>query len=127
MARRRGKGSLVSLAIRLDRPGAGEESLSRQLYAAMRAAILEGRLGAGDRMPASRVLAADLGVSVTMASAFGLSVPQGSVTTITSGEWIWCIETSEPVGTPIQRATRARFSATEARSSPEPMPTFRPA
>jgi GntR family transcriptional regulator/MocR family aminotransferase len=69
MARRRGKGSLVSLAIRLDRPGAGEESLSRQLYAAMRAAILEGRLGAGDRMPASRVLAADLGVSRNTALA----------------------------------------------------------
>jgi GntR family transcriptional regulator/MocR family aminotransferase len=69
MARRRGKGSLVSLAIRLSGPGAGEGPLSRQLYAAMRAAILEGRLGAGDRMPASRVLAADLGVSRNTALA----------------------------------------------------------
>lgn len=66
MARRRGKGSLVSLAIRL---GAGEGALSRQLYLAMRAAILEGRLGAGDRLPASRVLAADLGVSRNTALA----------------------------------------------------------
>ncbi|GAB2176220.1 MocR-like pyridoxine biosynthesis transcription factor PdxR [Dongia sp. agr-C8] len=66
MARRRGKGSLVSLAIRL---GTGEGGLSRQLYAAMRAAILEGRLGAGDRLPASRVLAADLGVSRNTALA----------------------------------------------------------
>ncbi len=65
MARRRGKGSLVSLAIR----PTGEGPLSRQLYAAMRAAILEGRLGAGDRMPASRVLAADLGVSRNTALA----------------------------------------------------------
>jgi GntR family transcriptional regulator/MocR family aminotransferase len=69
MARRRGKGSLVSLAIRLADPGASEGPLSRQLYAAMRAAILEGRLGAGDRMPASRVLAADLGVSRNTALA----------------------------------------------------------
>jgi len=69
MARRRGKGSLVSLAIPLDRPGEGEGPLSRQLYAAMRAAILEGRLGAGDRVPASRVLAADLGVSRNTALA----------------------------------------------------------
>jgi GntR family transcriptional regulator/MocR family aminotransferase len=69
MARRRGKGSLVSLAIRLAEPGPGEGSLSRQLYAAMRSAILEGRLGAGDRMPASRVLAADLGVSRNTALA----------------------------------------------------------
>ena len=67
MARRRGKGSLVSLAIRLAETGEG--SLSRQLYTAMRAAILEGRLGAGDRMPASRVLAADLGVSRNTALA----------------------------------------------------------
>jgi GntR family transcriptional regulator/MocR family aminotransferase len=66
MARRRGKGSLVSLAIRL---GTGEGALSRQLYLAMRAAILEGRLGAGDRLPASRVLAADLGVSRNTALA----------------------------------------------------------
>jgi GntR family transcriptional regulator/MocR family aminotransferase len=35
----------------------------------MRAAILEGRLGAGDRLPASRVLAADLGVSRNTALA----------------------------------------------------------
>jgi GntR family transcriptional regulator/MocR family aminotransferase len=69
MARRRGKGSLVSLAIRLSRSEAGEGSLSRQLYTTMRSAILEGRLGAGDRMPASRVLAADLGVSRNTALA----------------------------------------------------------
>src|ERR1700754_2970814 len=69
MARRRGKGSLVSLAIRPTQTGAGEGPLSRQLYTAMRAAILEGRLGAGDRVPASRVLAADLGVSRNTALA----------------------------------------------------------
>src|SRR3954465_5247008 len=69
MARRRGKGSLLSLAIPLPGAGAGAGPLSRQLYAAIRAAILEGRLGAGDRMPASRVLAADLGVSRNTALA----------------------------------------------------------
>src|SRR3954467_465969 len=69
MARRRGKGSLVSLAIRLAGPGAGQGPLSRQLYVAMRAAILEGRLGAGDRGPASRVLATDLRVSRNTALA----------------------------------------------------------
>jgi len=55
----------LSLAIR----PTGEGPLSRQLYAAIRAAILEARLGAGDRMPASRVLAADLGVSRNTALA----------------------------------------------------------
>ena len=82
MARRRGKGSLLSLAIRLGRPGAGEGPLSRQLYAAMRAAILEGRLGAGDRLPASRVLAADLGVSRNTAlSAIDQLVSEGYLET----------------------------------------------
>jgi len=69
MARRRGKGSLLSLAIRPSGAGGGEGPLSRQLYAAIRSAILEGRLGAGERMPASRVLAADLGVSRNTALA----------------------------------------------------------
>jgi GntR family transcriptional regulator/MocR family aminotransferase len=69
MARRRGKGSLVSLAIRLARP---ERARDRCRASSMRrcgTAILEGRLGAGDRMPASRVLAADLGVSRNTALA----------------------------------------------------------
>jgi GntR family transcriptional regulator/MocR family aminotransferase len=65
MPRRVGKGSLLSLAIQ----PVGGEPLSRQVYAAFRAAILEGRLGAGDRLPASRVMAADLGVSRNTALA----------------------------------------------------------
>ena len=86
MARRRGKGSLLSLAIRLSKPGAdrgsGEAPLARQLYAAFRAAILEGRLGAGDRLPASRVLAADLGVSRNTAlSAIDQLVSEGYLET----------------------------------------------
>jgi GntR family transcriptional regulator/MocR family aminotransferase len=43
--------------------------LSHQVYAAFRQAILAGRLGAGDRLPASRVMAADLGVSRNTALA----------------------------------------------------------
>src|SRR5256885_11337247 len=65
MPRRVGKGSLLSLAVRPD----GEEPLSQQVYAAFRQAILDGRLGAGDRLPASRVMAADLGVSRNTALA----------------------------------------------------------
>lgn len=65
MPRRVGKGSLVSLAVRPD----GAAPLSHQVYAAFREAILDGRLGAGDRLPASRVMAADLGVSRNTALA----------------------------------------------------------
>jgi GntR family transcriptional regulator/MocR family aminotransferase len=69
MARRRGKGSLLSLALGPAAREANAGPLNRQLYGALRAAILEGRLGAGDRLPASRVLAADLGVSRNTALA----------------------------------------------------------
>ena len=65
MVRRRGTGSLATLAFH----PTGEGPLSRQLYGAIRAAILEGRLGAGERLPASRVLAADLGISRNTALA----------------------------------------------------------
>src|SRR4029450_13106374 len=57
--------------MRMPRPGAvlgtialdrdGEVPLQRQLYAALREAILAGRLSPGTRLPASRVLARDLG------------------------------------------------------------------
>ncbi len=59
MPRAKGKGSLLDLALE---PGSSRP-LSQQLYAELRAAILNGRLRAGDRLPASRVLAAELGVS----------------------------------------------------------------
>src|SRR5215475_2930859 len=68
MVRRRGIGSLATLALGLTLAG-GEGPLSRQLYGAIRAAILEGQLGAGERLPASRVLAADLGISRNTALA----------------------------------------------------------
>jgi GntR family transcriptional regulator/MocR family aminotransferase len=70
MPRRVGKGSLLSLAVRPEIGSkGGDEPLSRQVYAAFRQAILDGRLGAGDRLPASRVMAADLGVSRNTALA----------------------------------------------------------
>lgn len=59
MPRREGKGTLLHLALE---PGS-DQPLARQLYGELRAAILSGRLRAGDRLPASRVLAAELGVS----------------------------------------------------------------
>ncbi len=51
----------LDLPLRLDRDAA--ESLQRQLIAQLRAAIGDGRLGPGARLPASRALATDLGVS----------------------------------------------------------------
>jgi GntR family transcriptional regulator/MocR family aminotransferase len=51
----------VLWAPRLDRSSA--LPLSRQLAAALRAAIAEGRLGAGVRLPSTRALAAELGLA----------------------------------------------------------------
>jgi GntR family transcriptional regulator/MocR family aminotransferase len=78
MPRKVGKGSLLSLAIRPVARGA----LARQVYQALRDAILDGRLGAGDRLPASRVLAGDLGVSRnTTLSAIDQLVSEGYLET----------------------------------------------
>lgn len=53
----------MGLLVPLD-PNAGD-TLQRQICAAVRAAILEGKLAPGVRLPSSRALAADLGVSRT--------------------------------------------------------------
>src|SRR5437016_14142458 len=66
------------LALHLDRRS--RESLQRQLYGALRAAILGGRLAPGARIPATRVLAGDLAVSRnTVAGAFDQLLAEGYV------------------------------------------------
>ncbi|HUD51957.1 PLP-dependent aminotransferase family protein [Parvibaculum sp.] len=55
-----------------------EAPLYRQLYDALRGAILDGRLAAGARLPSSRVLAADLGVGRnTVLSAYEQLAAEG--------------------------------------------------
>jgi GntR family transcriptional regulator/MocR family aminotransferase len=62
------------LWLRLD----GEGPLQRQAHRALRAAILDGRLPAGARLPATRVLARDLGVSRnTVLAAYEQLVAEG--------------------------------------------------
>lgn len=52
----------------------------RQLYQSLRAAILDGRLAAGMRMPASRVLASDLKISRnTVIAAYDMLLSEGFV------------------------------------------------
>jgi GntR family transcriptional regulator/MocR family aminotransferase len=59
---------------------AHRDPLHRQLYEALRAAIVSGRLPAGSRLPSSRELAADAGVSrVTVAVAFDQLGAEGYV------------------------------------------------
>ncbi|MDB4950208.1 MAG: putative transcriptional regulator, GntR family, partial [Gemmatimonadetes bacterium] len=71
--------SLASLLVALDR--AGGEPLHRQLFAAVRAAVLGGALPPGARVPSTRALAADLGVSrTTVLLAFDQLIAEGYLT-----------------------------------------------
>ncbi|MFZ1868763.1 MAG: GntR family transcriptional regulator, partial [Steroidobacteraceae bacterium] len=55
--------------LRLDLPRPGSRDASRSLYAQLKAAILDGRLPPGARLPATRRSAAFLGVSRNTAAA----------------------------------------------------------
>jgi GntR family transcriptional regulator / MocR family aminotransferase len=56
-------GKIVTLPIRID-PGRGH-TLQQQLYSGIRASIVTGRFGAEGRLPSTRALAAELGISRT--------------------------------------------------------------
>ncbi|MEY4738580.1 MAG: hypothetical protein RL302_2899 [Pseudomonadota bacterium] len=64
--------------------------LHRQLYEAMRRAMLDGKLGAGDRLPSSRELTHDLGLSrnTVVAALNQLSVEGYLVSRIGSGTYV---------------------------------------
>src|SRR5690606_35263361 len=69
---------IASLLVALE-PGSGEP-LHAQLYGGLRGAIHSGRLAAGARIPSTRRLAADLGVSrTTVLAAFDQLVAEGYV------------------------------------------------
>ncbi len=66
------------LLVPLDRESA--EPLHRQLYCGLREAILNGRVSPGSRLPSTRVLARDLGISrTTVVQAFERLVAEGYV------------------------------------------------
>jgi GntR family transcriptional regulator/MocR family aminotransferase len=77
----------LDLHLEVDLDGA---RLGRSLEDALRAAIRDGRLPAGTRLPASRALAADLGIARnTVADAFGQLVAEGWLSARTgAGTWV---------------------------------------
>jgi GntR family transcriptional regulator/MocR family aminotransferase len=90
----------VDLFVPLDRARA--EPLRDQLYAGLRAAILDGRLAEGARLPASRVLARTLGISrFTVDDAYSRLVADGYVVgRHGSGTYVAYGESAQPVAPP---------------------------
>lgn len=71
---------VADVLLPLDRAAASGDSLTRQIYAQLRAAILDGRLRADDRLPPTRVLAQQLGVArLTVATAYEWLTAEGYV------------------------------------------------
>ncbi|NIC43711.1 PLP-dependent aminotransferase family protein [Aquabacterium sp. A08] len=84
----------------------GDLPLHRQLYEALRRALLDGKLGAGDRLPSSRDLAQDLGLSRnTVVAALGqLTVEGYLVSHVGSGTFV---HEQAPARAPRARPTAA--------------------
>jgi GntR family transcriptional regulator / MocR family aminotransferase len=89
--------------------------LGRSLEDALRAAIRDGRLPPGTRLPASRALAADLGIARnTVADAFGQLVAEGWLSARTgAGTWV----TGSP-GAPAVPGAPAASAASAAPGAP---------
>src|SRR4051812_7773674 len=75
---------------------AGEKTVA--VYRALRAAIVDGRLPSGHRLPATRTLAIDLGVSRgSVATAYERLVAEGYLTSrVGSGTFVAPVPASKP-------------------------------
>jgi GntR family transcriptional regulator / MocR family aminotransferase len=125
MPKRRG----TDLLMHLDRSTAGE-GLTRQIYTQLRAAILEGRLRAGDRLPPSRDLARDLGVArLTVATAYEWLSAEGYVYgRVGAGTFVAVVfaeppfPPSKPSSAPLVTPIPAASSAAKPSSPVAPVP-----
>ena len=89
--------------------------LHRQLYEALRRAMLDGKLGAGERLPSSRDLAQDLNLSrnTVVAAINQLSVEGYLVSRVGSGTY---------VNDSVPRTTPGRHPGTSGARAPAPPP-----
>ena len=132
--------AMIVGALSLDRDGA--LPLHRQLFDALRQAILSGRLRPGARLPSTRVLASDLGVARnTVMAAFEQLVAEGYLQArVGSGTKVAAIAPdmlvnagTSPAGgttvapTELSLSARGRMLAGTVRALPDPeRPAFQP-
>jgi GntR family transcriptional regulator/MocR family aminotransferase len=110
---------MTTLHLPLDRSSA--TPLHRQVYDGLRRAILEGRLRPGQRIPATRALAVDLGVSrLPVLSAFDQLLHEGYLTArVGSGTFVSEALPDEllvPAGAPPERRGRDRSPPDDQRN-----------
>src|SRR5436309_15258346 len=111
------------LLVRLDR--SAREPLCTQLEASLREAIREGRLRAGERLPSSRELARELGISEGMVQAcYGQLLAEGYLTSRTGS----ATRVADISGQPPSRQQPAgsQAAAPAAIAAPPPRPPHGP-
>ncbi len=105
---RRARPVLASLGpVALDR--AGEEPLHRQLYRALRQAVVDGRLRPGERLPPTRALATEWGLSRnTVVTAYDTLLAEGYITgKVGAGSFVAsALPDAPPQGAPGRLETR---------------------
>lgn len=113
MVKRAGGALLLSIAIDHD----SARPISTQLYAALRDLMLSGAIAAGQRLPASRTLARDLGLSrTTVIDAFDRLIAEGLVESrVGSGTYVSDVLSRErprapAIDAPVLPARKPRLS-----------------
>lgn len=114
-----GLGPIIALDRRLARP------LHRQLYDGYREAILDGRLRPGQRVPSTRTLAHELGVSrIPVVTAFEQLVAEGYVESrVGAGSFVSPALPGPPPATPRSGAVPAARRPGSRRVPPSPLAT----
>jgi GntR family transcriptional regulator/MocR family aminotransferase len=105
------------MALSIDR-NVGGTTLHDRIYRALRAAILEGRMPTGSRLPATRVLAGDLGVSrTTVLTAYDRLTTEGYVASQAGGGTYVSIGISRRETASRSTGARANLPVPQARLS----------
>lgn len=113
----------MDLHVSLDAPG----DRTARIYLALREAVLDGRLACGDRVPATRDLARQLGVSRgTVTAAYDRLVAEGFLESRTgSGTFVGSVPLARPSSGPARRARVGAVQplalwSTDAEPAPRP-------